>query len=228
MLANVALILGAYLLGSIPHLLFLAKLRRVDLNGDFHQSLWYQGGRLAGIAGVLGDLGKGITTILVGKGLDFGLPTIVLAGLAVVVGQMWPIFSRFNGEKGNSVALTMALTLTPELTIIALIPVIIALIIRTLPRLKYFAKSPNKSPIIGGAYSRSLPLGMVLTFILLPVASWWVGEPFEIIISYSALFILIILRRITAGLISDLESRREVGSILARRILYDRTTKKWS
>jgi glycerol-3-phosphate acyltransferase PlsY len=159
--------------------------------------------------------------------LDFGLPIIALAGLAVVVGQMWPIFSRFNGEKGNSVALAMALTLTPELTIIALLPVIISLIIRTLPRLMHFTKSSEKSPIIGGAYSRSLPLGMALTFILLPVASWWVGEPFEIIICYSALFILIILRRITAGLISDLESRREVLSILARRILYDRATKKW-
>jgi glycerol-3-phosphate acyltransferase PlsY len=227
MWADAALILGAYLLGSLPHLLFLAKLRHVDLNGDFHQSLWCRGGRLTGIAGVLGDLGKGITPVLIGKGLDFGLPIIALAGLAVVVGQMWPIFSRFNGEKGNSVALAMALTLTPELTIIALLPVIISLIIRTLPRLMHFTKSSEKSPIIGGAYSRSLPLGMALTFILLPVASWWVGEPFEIIICYSALFILIILRRITAGLISDLESRREVLSILARRILYDRATKKW-
>ena len=121
----------------------------------------------------------------------------------------------------------MALTLTPGLAIVALLPVMISLIIRTLPRLLYSVKSSNKSPIIGGPNSRSLPLGMALTFILLPLASWWVGEPLEIILGYSALFILIILRRITAGLINDLEARREVGSILARRILYDRPTKKW-
>ena len=227
MLTDVLLILGAYLLGSVPHLHLLAKLRRVDLDGDFHQSLWYQGGRLAGIAGVLGDLGKGITPVLIGKGLDFSLPVLVTAGLAVVVGQMWPVLSRFDGEKGNSVALAMALTLTPGLAIVALLPVMISLIIRTLPRLLYSVKSSNKSPIIGGPNSRSLPLGMALTFILLPLASWWVGEPLEIILGYSALFILIILRRITAGLINDLEARREVGSILARRILYDRPTKKW-
>ena len=105
---------------------------------------------------------------------------------------MWPIFSRFDGEKGNSVALAVALALTPGLAIVAFLPVIISLIIRTPPRLLYSVKSPNKSPIIGGPNSRSLPLGMALSFILLPLASWWVGEPLEIILGYSALFILLI------------------------------------
>jgi hypothetical protein len=47
MLADIFLITGAYLLGSVPHLKLLAKLRRIDLSIDFHQQLWSRGGRLA-------------------------------------------------------------------------------------------------------------------------------------------------------------------------------------
>ena len=39
MWADATLILSAYLLGSVPHLSLLAKLRRIELNGDFHESL---------------------------------------------------------------------------------------------------------------------------------------------------------------------------------------------
>ncbi len=225
--ADIALILGAYLLGSVPHLPLLARLRHVDLNGDFHQSLWYRGGRVTGIAGILGEFGKGIIPILVGKGLDFSLLVVALAGLAAVSGQMWPIFSRFDGEKGNSVALAMSIALAPKSALVALVPVIISLVIRTLPRLLNSIKSSNKGPIIGGAYSRSLPLGMATAFLVLPLASWWLGEPLEIILGYSVLFVLIIIRRLTAGLRNDLRANRDIRGILIKRFLYDRATKKW-
>ena len=148
----IALIIGSYLLGSVPHLSLLARLRHVDLNGDFHQSLWYRGGWGIAIVGILGEFGKGVIPILVGKWLDFDLLIVALAGLATVCGQMWPIFSRFDGEKGNSVALPMAIALTPKPALIALVPVIISLIIRTIPRLMNPSKSPRKGSIIGGSY----------------------------------------------------------------------------
>jgi len=225
--ADIALIIGSYLFGSVPHLSLLARLRHVDLNGDFHQSLWYQGGRVIAIVGILGEFGKGVTPILVGKWLDFNLLVVALAGLAVVCGQMWPIFSRFDGEKGNSVAIPMAITLTPKPALIAVVPIIISLVIRTIPRLMNSSKSPSKDSIIGGSYSRSLPLGMAIAFFILPVASWYLGEPPEIVLCYSTLFILIIIRRITAGLRSDLRESRNIRGIVIKRLLYDRATKKW-
>ena len=225
--AYIALIIGSYLLGSTPHLSLLARLRHVDLNGDFHQSLWYRGGRVIAIVGILGEFSKGVIPILVGKGLDFNLLVVALAGLAAVCGQMWPIFSRFDGEKGNSVALPMAIALTPKPTLIALVPVAISILFRTIPRLIKSSKS-TKEPIFGGSYSRSLPLGMAITFFILPIVSWYLGEPLEIVLCYAALFLLmIIVRRITAGLRSDLRESRNIRGIVIKRFLYDRATKQW-
>jgi glycerol-3-phosphate acyltransferase PlsY len=227
MVANIALIIGAYLLGSVPHLSLLARLRCVDLAGDFHQSLWDRGGRLIAIVGIVGEFAKGAIPILVGKALDFDILVIALAGLAAVCGQMWPAFSRFDGEKGNSVALPMAVALTPWPALIALVPIIIALIIRTIPRLMKSSKS-TKEPVFGGSYSRSMPLGMATAFFILPWASWYLGEPPEIVFSYAALFVLMIMvRRITAGLKSDLKESRNIRSIVIKRFLYDRATKRW-
>jgi glycerol-3-phosphate acyltransferase PlsY len=225
--ADIALVIGSYLLGSVPHLSLLARLRHVDLSGDFHQSLWSQGGRVIAIIGILGEFAKGVIPILVGQWLDFNLLVIALAGLAAVCGQMWPVFSRFDGEKGNSVALPMAIALTPKPALIAVVPVIISLVIRTIPRLMNSSKSPTKEPIFGGSYSRSLPLGMAIAFFILPLVSWCLGEPPEIVLCYSALFILIIIRRITAGLKRDLRESRNIRGIILNRFLYDRATKEW-
>ena len=164
MWADIALIVGAYLLGSVPHLLILAKLRRVNLDGDFHISLWQSGGRLTGFIGILVEFIKGFTPVLVGKGLDFSLPIIALAGLAAVIGQMWPIFSRFDGEKGNSIGLAMAAALAPRPILIALVPIVVAVIIRTVPRLRDTSKARNDRSMFGGPPSRSLPLGMATGF----------------------------------------------------------------
>ena len=225
--ADIALIIGSYLLGSVPHLSLLARLRHVDLKGDFHQSLWYQGGRVIAIVGILGEFGKGVIPILVGKWLDFDLLVVALAGLAAVCGQMWPIFSRFDGEKGNSVAIPMTIALTPKPALIAVVPIIISIVIRTLPRLIKSSKSATKEPVFGGSYSRSLPIGMAVTFFILPLVSWYLGEPLEIVLCYSALFLLIITRRITAGLKHDLRGSRDVRGVIMKRFLYDRSTKQW-
>ena len=88
MWADAALVLGAYLLGSVPHLKVLARLRGVKLKGDFHEGLYDRAGRLLGVIGVLGEFAKGVAPVLVGKALDFNIVAVVLAGLAVVVGQM--------------------------------------------------------------------------------------------------------------------------------------------
>jgi len=227
MWADTALILGAYLLGSFPHLSALGRLRGIDLEGDLHISLWRRGGRIIGLMGILGEFVKGITPVLVGKSLGFDLFIIVLAGLAVVSGQMWPIFARFNGEKGNSIGLAMAGALTPKPLLIALVPITIGAAIRAVPclldtrqslreRLKFNEPSGRSRP-------RSMPLAMAIGFLLLPVASWWLGEPLIITSGYISLFILIMARRLTAGLRGDLEVSTNVKGILINRFLYDRS-----
>ena len=227
MLADVVLILGAYLLGSVPHLSLLAKLRHVNLDGDFHQNLWNRAGKTIGVIGILGEFAKGIIPILVGKSLDFSLTTVAIAGLAAVCGQMWPIFSRFDGEKGNSIALAMVIVLIPKPALVAIVPIIIALFIRTLTRLTTSSASSSDRAIIGGSYSRSLPLGMAICFLILPLVSWYFGEPMEIVWCCAFLFALIMIRRLTAGLKNDLEVSSDIKDIIMKRLLYDRATTMW-
>ncbi len=225
MFADAALILGAYLLGSVPHLSLLAKLRHTDLDGDFHQSLWFRAGKVTGIMGVLGEFAKGVIPVLLGKSLGFCLNTTSIAGVAAVCGQMWPLFSKFDGEKGNSVALSMVIALAPRPALVAVIPVIVSLIIRTSTRL--LAKSTVKPPIIGGPYSRSLPLGILICFLILPLVAWYFDEPPEIIWCFAALFVLIITRRLTAGITADLKASDDIKGILLKRLFYDRATAVW-
>jgi glycerol-3-phosphate acyltransferase PlsY len=101
-----------------------------------------------------------------------------------------------------------------------------ALIIRTIPRLKARSKAGG-GPVIGGPYSRSLPLGMMLCFLSLPVSSWFLHQGPEVIWSTAVMFILIMVRRLTAGLRADLKVGGDRKSILMKRLLYDRATTAW-
>jgi glycerol-3-phosphate acyltransferase PlsY len=226
MWSDAALILASYLLGAVPHLSLLAKLRDVKLDGDFHQDLWNRAGKTLAVIGVLGELAKGVIPVLAGRSLGFGPVTIALAGLAAVCGQMWPVFGNFDGEKGNSIAIAMMVVLAPGPTVIAIIFPIIALIIRTVHRLTAEPAAGGRV-IIGGPYSRILPLGMALCFLSLPVLSLCFHQPPEIIWCTTVLFILIMVRRLTAGLRNDLKASRDIKSILIKRLLYDRATAQW-
>ena len=223
MLANVALILGSYLLGSVPHLYALGKLWGITLEDDLHITLWRKAGRFAGALGILADLAKGVIPVLVGRWLGFELYVIALAGLAAVAGQMWPVFLRFDGERGNTTGLAMAITLTPLATLFALIPIVIGAAIRTIPRMVDSTRSMNERLKFGGPKSISLPLGMITGFAVLPAASWWLGQPTEITLACLVLFVMIAVRRLTRDLGDDLKPGAHLSGILATRFLSDRS-----
>jgi hypothetical protein len=73
MLADTALVLGAYLLGSVPHLSLLAKLRSVELSGDFHQDLWNKGGNFLVLSVSLGNSPKVLCLFWLEKPWDLTL-----------------------------------------------------------------------------------------------------------------------------------------------------------
>lgn len=227
MWANILLVLGAYLFGSIPHLSLLAKTRRVELDGDFHENLWYRAGKLVGFLGVLGEFTKGVLPILAGKALGFDILVVALAGLAAVCGQMWPVFSKFDGEKGNSVAIAMMIALTPIPGLISIIPTIVSLLIRTTPRFIAKIRKSGEDSIVGGPYSHSLPVGMFVCFLILPFVAWYLEAPVAVVWCCSLLFLVIMIRRLTAGLREDLKTHEDIGGILLRRLLFDRSTAGW-
>ena len=110
----IALILASYFLGAIPFMILIGRMRGVDLSRepDLHQALWHKAGRPWGILGIVLDILKGVVPVLAGFLLGFPLAVNALAGLAALCGQMWPLFRRFDGERGNTVSVGIVFTLS--------------------------------------------------------------------------------------------------------------------
>ncbi len=113
------LILSAYLLGSLSGSLLLGRMRGVDIrtlgsgNAGGTNALRTQGWKFA-LGTVLVDVGKGVLAVWLalrwGSGQDW-LP--YAAGLAAVVGHVWPAFHGFRGGKGAGTLVGALLVLWP-------------------------------------------------------------------------------------------------------------------
>ena len=213
-------VLGAYLLGNLPQLFALARLRRVRLDGDYHMSLWQRAGLVLAVVGILLEFVKGALSIFIGRWLGFDVTVIAIAGVAAVCGQMWPAFQKFDGEKGNTIGLAMAAALDFQAIIFGIIPVAIGAAVRTAPRI--FGRSAKRTSIFGGPNSLGLPLGMFFGFLLLPIASWWLNHPPAVTWAFAVTFMLILIRRLTAGIRSDLKISSDWKRIIWGRLLLDR------
>jgi len=237
LLAYIALVVGAYLLGSIPYMMLLGRAKGLDLSKeeDLHIALWHKVGRLEGLSGVLVDMLKGVIPIIIGLVSNFPLAVTAAAGVAAVLGQMWPVFRKFDGEKGNTtgigvvIALTMYLTATysPLAYIVFIVFAILILIgigIKIIPRFMQSGQTVSERFMFGGPVSNSMPLGMAIGFAAAPLISWCLRQPSEMTWAFLAVFVAIIIRRLTAGLSQDLKTATtSVRSILINRLLYDRS-----
>ena len=236
MLANIALLLVAYLIGAFPYMLLLGRAKGIDLMQEYdsHQALWSKVGRLAGLSGVIVDILKGVIAVLIGFLFEFPLAMVAAAGVAAVIGQMWPVFQKFDGEKGNTVGGGMILGTTMWLTghgypqaylvfIVTITPALIGFLVRTVPRFIAPGQTLSERFMLGGPVSNSLPLGIAVGLTLAPLSSWCLKQPLELTLGLVALFVVIMVRRLTVGLCADLKTATNVGSILINRLLYDRS-----
>ena len=230
---EIALVAGAYLVGSFPYMLIISRARGVVINPDedYHLAVWQKVGRLEGFSGIVVDVIKGMLPIVFGFLLDLRLAVIVCAGVAAVMGQMWPIFQRFNGGKGNTTGAGMAFILTIFLWNDALLVIYCCLLcflagflIRTIPRLARGGKTLDEKLKLGGPMSNSMPLGMFAGFASLPITSGLLSQPIEMTLAFTIMFIAIAIRRLTANLDKDLiEPKTTLGRILINRFLFDRS-----
>jgi glycerol-3-phosphate acyltransferase PlsY len=113
---SVALIMGAYLVGSVPTAYLVAKYYRgIDIRqyGPGHVgvgSIWALTPKKVSLPVVLFDLGKGMGMVWAAKLLGMDVTVQVAVGLAAIVGHNWPVFLRFNGGRGILTALGVVFT----------------------------------------------------------------------------------------------------------------------
>jgi glycerol-3-phosphate acyltransferase PlsY len=95
----------AYLLGSLPFGLWLARSEGVDLRSVGSGNIGATNvlrttGRLLAAVVVLLDAGKGVVAVWLARSLSGEPDVMVGCALAVVVGHVWPIWAGFRGGKG--------------------------------------------------------------------------------------------------------------------------------
>lgn len=117
------LLLGAYLVGSIPSAQLLARLRGVDLRqvgtgnigaGNLTDSLGMQWGVVAAVFDGL----KGLIPVLCARFvLDMGLAASGMAGLAAVAGHCWSIYLKGRAGRGLATSAGLLVALDPVLIV---------------------------------------------------------------------------------------------------------------
>jgi acyl phosphate:glycerol-3-phosphate acyltransferase len=220
--AAVLAVFVSYFIGAFPHLLLLCRLFHLPTTGDLHHTLWQKVGPVLGLGAILIDVLKGTLAVWLSRELGFDLWIASFCGLAAVSGQMWPVFHKFQGEKGNTTGAGMALALAFVPTLIAVVPVLLALLSKLVKIFRLKGRPLGSRLKSGAGQSNALPVGVVLAFLALPLISYWLGYPTSTVSGLTGLLVLVVFRRLTAGLSNDIKEKRPLAAVLWYRLIYDR------
>jgi glycerol-3-phosphate acyltransferase PlsY len=119
MLIDLALLVLAYLLGSLSFGLLLARLHGgVDLQRSGSGNIGATNvvrimGKTAGVLTLLGDGSKGLLAVLIAQTWGSSPRVAAAAALVVVLGHIFPLYYRFRGGKGVATALGALLLTLP-------------------------------------------------------------------------------------------------------------------
>jgi glycerol-3-phosphate acyltransferase PlsY len=213
-IAFILLMVGAYLVGSIPTAYLAARWGRgIDIrqygSGNVGASNVVRlSGKWLAIVVIIVDLGKGIVMVWAAQAAGLAIGQQAAVGLAAIIGHNWPVFLRFSGGRG--VLTTMGVAFVLPLVNGPLVPwaFIISLALAAV--------------FIFGL--RNLPLGTIIGVAALPLVSWLVGEPLAFILGFLAMFLVMVIRRLTAPRTSFTASVA-TGELLINRLLLDRDIK---
>ena len=206
----VVLILGAYLLGSVPAAYLVARFsRRMDLRqygtGQVGAgNLWRMTSWRLGLPVGIFDLGKGMAMVWVAQLVGLGIAQQVAVGLTAIMGHNWPVFLGFNGGRGvgTTIGVILILPLINDMTPWVAVAFLTILVIGTLTM-------------------RSSPVPVVIGAVSLPLVSWWFHEQLLVTLGFLAMFLIIVIRRLAVprAAIAASVSYRE---LLLNRLLFDR------
>jgi glycerol-3-phosphate acyltransferase PlsY len=180
-----AILLG-YAVGSLPIGYLVAQgaggidLRRVGSGNVGATNVYRSTNLTTALAVMIADVGKGAAAVL----LAGGGVSAVAAGVAAVVGHIYPVWLRFRGGKGVATASGVFGVLSPLPTVVAAAAFLIV-VTRT----------------------RFVSLGSVVATVLLPVVEWFTPGLRAIDIGATLVAALILFRH--RGNISRLWSRTE-------------------
>ena len=125
-------IVAAYLLGCSNMALYISKMKKIELRDGGSGNLGASNatalmGWRAGITVALHDIGKSALAVILAKLLFPALPNVgAVAGVASVLGHIFPFYLKFKGGKGfaSYIGMTLALNWKFALVIMALVLIV--------------------------------------------------------------------------------------------------------
>src|SRR5689334_2646862 len=178
-----------YLLGSIPFAYLLARQHRgIDLrlagSGNVGAAnLLRSTTKKIGVSAMALDVAKGIASVMVARQIDPGTTGPAVAGVAAVLGHIYPVWLGLRGGKGVATTCGVFSILAPQATAIATL-VFLALV----------------------WWTRYISLGSVAGSVILPPLAYLYGGPDITVIAAAIVAAIIIhrhrsnLRRVFAGI----------------------------
>ena len=170
-------ILAAYLIGSIPFALLMARrwsaadLRLVGSGNLGAANVMRTSGVTAGVLVALLDMAKGAASVWLADRFTTNAVAPAAAGVAAIVGHIYPVWLRFRGGKGVATACGVFSVLTPMA-----VPPALAIFLGTVWLTKYIS------------------LGSVLASLALPPLAYATGSPSAAVAAAGAAAALIIFR----------------------------------
>lgn len=169
-------VLCAYAIGSVPFALILARrlgadLRRVGSGNIGATNVLRASGVKAGVVVALLDILKGACSVMIAGRLTDNPAAPAVAGLAAIVGHVYPAWLRFRGGKGVATACGVFAVLTP-----AALPPALAIFIAAVWTTKYIS------------------LGSVLATLALPPIAYATGSPAPVVAAACGAAALVVFR----------------------------------
>ena len=127
----VIVILAAYLLGSSNMALYISKIKKVDARAGGSGNLGASNAAIlmgwgAGVTVAVHDIGKSALAVILARIVFPELPFIgTVAGVASVLGHIFPFYLKFRGGKGFASYLGMTLALNWKLALVVLALVLV-------------------------------------------------------------------------------------------------------
>ena len=167
----VIVIAAAYLIGSIPFALILSRrwgadLRRVGSGNLGAANVMRASGLSAGVLVAALDMAKGAASVWIAARVSDGAELPAAAGLAAILGHIYPIWLRFRGGKGVATACGVFSMLTP---------------LAVPPALALFA--------VTVWFTKYISLGSVLASMALPPLAYALGSPAPAVIAAAAIIV---------------------------------------
>lgn len=180
MIETLALLVCAYLLGSISSAIVLSKImgfkdpRSEGSNNPGATNVLRIAGKKAAFVTLVGDFLKGLLPVLLAHWLEFDPLVVALAGFAAFSGHCFPIFFSFRGGKG--VATAIAATVGFNWIVGAILIAIWLLFARVF---------------------KISSLAAIISFCALPVLVYWRTQNLEISTVFVAISVILIWRHKT-------------------------------